>query len=276
MRPRAAVPDALAALPLVQGLDADGGLFTLGRDVPARVARALADESDLTKVGLISPIDYARHAGSYRIVPGIAVSTRVATGTARVRVRNDARAIRTLAVDPRVTSETVLAAILTAEKFSASIESERRLPTIIPVASAEQTDLTTADAILEYHPWPDPRGHENEFSLDLYEEWTDLTDLPWVSALWVMREEDGDASWVNELTEARDRGLSILDRIGHDAAMARGLDSARTTDVLRSFEYALGPEQEDSLREFFQYAFYLGILKDIPDLAFVDPSERED
>jgi predicted solute-binding protein len=276
MRPRAAVPDALAALPLVQGLDADGGLFTLGRDVPARVARALADESDLTKVGLISPIDYARHAGSYRIVPGIAVSTRVATGTARVRVRGDARSISTLAVDPRVTSETVLAAVLTAEKFSASTEAERRLPTIVPVASAVRTDFTSADAILEYHPWPDPPGHEDEFSLDLYEEWTDLTDLPWVSAIWVTREEDGEASWVKELSDARDRGVSIIDRIGHDAAIAHGLAPARTVDVLRSFEYTLGPDQEDSLREFFQYAFYLGILKDVPDLTFVDPSERED
>lgn len=276
MRPRAAVPDALAALPLVQGLEAEGGLFTLGRDVPARVARALADEADQTRVGLITPIDYARHAGSYRIVPGIAVSTRVATGTARVRVRGDARAIRSLAVDPRVTSETVLAAVLIAEKFTASSEAERRLPTIIPVASPEQTEFTAADAILEYHPWPDAPGHPTEFSFDLYEEWSDLTDLPWVSALWVTREEDGEASWVKELTDARDKGLSIIDRIGHDAAVGRGLAPARTTDVLRSFEYVFGPEQEDSLKEFFQYAFYLGILKDVPDLAFVDPAERED
>jgi chorismate dehydratase len=276
MRPRAAVPDALAFLPLVQGLEADGGPFTLARDVPARVARALADESDQTKVGLISPIDYARHAGSYRIVPGIAVSTRVATGTARVRVRSDARAIRTLAVDPRVTSETVLAAILVAEKFSASNESEQRLPTIIPVAAPEATELTSADAVLEYHPWPGRAGHEQEFSFDLYEEWSDLTELPWVSGLWVMRVEDAEASWTEALRNARDLGCSLIDRIGQDAARARGLAAERTLDVLGSFSYDLQAEQEDALREFFQYAFYLGILKDVPDLAFVDPSERAD
>ncbi len=276
MRPRVAVPDALAVLPLVQGLDAEGSLFTLGRDVPARVARALADVTDLTKVGLISPIDYARHAGSYRIVPGIAVSVRSATGTARVRVHRDARAIRTLAVDPRVTAETVLAAILVAEKFPASSESERRMPTIIPVASPEAADLSTADAILEYHPWPAPVTHQDDFSFDLYEEWSDLTDLPWVSAIWVMRAEDAQPAWTKALAEARDRGLAMLDRIGHDSALARDLSPDLTTDYLRRFTFDLGEEQADALREFFQYAFYLGILKDVPELTYVDPSERED
>jgi chorismate dehydratase len=274
MRPRAAIPDALAVLPLVQGLDAEGGLFTLGRDVPARVARALADTADLTKIGLITPIDYARHAGSYRIVPGIAVSTQRPTGTARVRVRRDAHAIRTLAVDPRVTSETVLAAILIAEKYPAPDESARRLPTILPVASPDATELSAADAILEYHPWPDSPGHPDEFSFDLYEEWSDLTDLPWVSALWVVREEDAETAWVEALTEARDRGLTIIDRIGHDAALSHGTSPGSTEEVLRSFSFMLEEEQEAALHEFFQYAFYLGILKDVPDLAFVDPTER--
>ncbi|MCU0452476.1 MAG: hypothetical protein MUE68_02370 [Bacteroidetes bacterium] len=276
MRPRAAIPDALASMPLVQGLEAESGLFTLGRDVPVRVARALADASDQTKVALISPIDYARHAGSYRIVPGIAVSTRSATGTARVRVNGRARAIKTLAVDPRVTSETVLAAILVAEKYPALNESERQLPKIIPVASPEQAEFTTADAILEYHPWPDRLGHDEGFSFDLYEEWTDLTDLPWVSAFWVMRVEDGEAEWAKALADAKGRGLPLIERIGHDAALARGLPPVPTADVLRSFSYDLLEEHEDAVHEFFQYAFYLGILKDVPELAYFDPSERED
>ena len=276
MKPTAAIPDALAVLPLVQGLGGDDSPFSLVRRAPALVARALADETQNTRLGLISPIDYARHAGPYRIVPGIAVSTRTATGVARLRVRPDAHAIRTLAVDPRATSEIVLASVIIAEKFPAASESARKLPTIVPVADAVTKDFSSCDAVLEYHPWPAKPKRTGDFVLDLYEEWSDLTDLPWVSAFWAVREEEGEESWLAALESARDTGVSVLERIGKDAAVQRQVPTAETDAHLKAYTYDLGEEQQDALRVFFQYAFYLGILNDVPELAFFDPTEREE
>lgn len=276
MKPTAAIPDALAVLPLVEGLGGDDGPFTLARRAPSLVARSLAEETHNTRLGLISPIDYARHAGSYRIVPGIAVSSRLPAGVARVRVRPDARAIRTLAVDPRATSEIILASILVAEKFPAADGSAQQLPTIVPVPDATADGLTTHDAVLEYHPWPEPRATSSEFSFDLYEEWADLTDLPWVSAMWVVREENGEEAWVRALTAARDAGQQDQRRLVSEAASSLHLSPTDVQGHLLSFEYEMGEEQQDSLREFFQYAFYLGILKDVPEIVFFDPTEKEE
>lgn len=276
MKPTAAIPDALAVLPLVQGLGGDDSPFSLVRRAPALVARALADETQNTRLGLISPIDYARHAGSYRIVPGIAVSGRMSAGAARVRVRPDARSIRTLAVDPRATSEIVLASILVAEKFPAADGSAHQLPTIVPVADPTAGSLTSHDAVLEYHPWPGQSPDTSGFSFDLYEEWADLTDLPWVSAMWVVREEDGEQPWVNALTSARDAGQKDLKRLAAVAATVHHLSPSDAHDHLQHYIYDLGEEQQDSLREFFQYAFYLGILKDVPEIVFFDPTEKEE
>lgn len=274
MKPRAAIPDALAVLPLVQGLDGGNSPFTLARDVPALVARSLADEAQNTRVALISPIDYARHAGSYRIVPGIAVSTRAAAGVARMRIRPDARLIKTLAVDPRATTEVVLASVLVTEKYPAATEAERKLPTIIPVPDTAKVDFGTCDAILDYHPWLSTAPGAAGFSFDLYEEWTDLTDLPWVSAFWVMREEEGEEAWARVLVSARDLGVSLIERIGQDAGRAHGIPADAAVSYLQSFSYDLGQEQQEALQEFFQYAYYLGIISDVPDLIFFDPSER--
>jgi predicted solute-binding protein len=236
----------------------------------------LAEETQNTRLGLISPIDYARHAGSYRIVPGIAVSTLAAAGVARLRIRPDAHAIRTLAVDPRATSEVVLASVIIAEKYPAASEDARKLPSIVPVVDAEKEGFTSCDAVLEYHPWPTTRKQADGFEMDLYEEWADMTDLPWVSAFWVMREEEGEESWLKALVSAHETGVSAIDKIGRDAAAQRNLSSADTNAHLSAFAYGLGEDQQDSLREFFQYAFYLGILKDVPELAFFDPTEREE
>ncbi|MEK6650725.1 MAG: MqnA/MqnD/SBP family protein [Bacteroidota bacterium] len=274
MKPRAAIPDALAVLPLVQGMDGESSPFTLARNVPALVARSLADESQNTRVALISPIDYARHAGSYRIVPGIAVSTRAAAGVARVRVRPDARMIQTLAVDPRVTTDIVLASVLVAEKYPAATEAARKLPTIMPVPDTATVDFATCDAVLDYHPWLSTTPGEAGFSFDLYEEWADLTGLPWVSAFWVMREEEGEEAWSQALVSARDRGVSLVERIGQDAGRARGIPAVAAVSHLQSFSYDLGQEQQEALQEFFQYAYYLGIITDVPDLTFFDPLER--
>jgi len=276
MKPAAAIPDALAVLPLVRGLDADDSPFSIIRHVPAIAARALADESLNTKIGLISSIDYARHAGSYRIVPGIGVSSRMASGVARVRVKPDARAIRTLSVDPRATAEVVLASVLIAEKFPAADGSATKLPTIVPVGDAASTDFSSCDAVLEYYPWPIPTRAAEGFSFDLYEEWADLTDLPWVSAMWVVREEEGEEAWIRALEAARDTGVSNLERLASDEAAIRRLPQEDVIGHLQTFTYDLGTEQQDSLREFFQYAFYLGILNDVPELAFFDPKEKEE
>lgn len=273
MKARCAAPDALSVLPLLHGLNDPDGPFEVVRDWPSQVAMDLAREQANTRVALISPFDYARHGGPYRIVPGIAVSAPEATGIASLRVRPDARSIHTLAADPRAAADIILATIVIAEKFSASGD-DRKKVAIVPSPDPSAVTFDRCDAILEYHPYPSAPGLSEGFVLDLYEEWKDLTGFPHVTGLWVFREEDGQDAWVQSLTDAAGAGVTMRERIARDEALRRGADAPAFVSQIGALSYEFGEAQESSILELYEYAFFHGLVGDIPDLRYFDPSER--
>lgn len=265
-RQRLGVPDALYLRPLIQNLDRSG--VELHRALPAQLAIDFRDRPEYLRGAFLSPLDYARHGGIYQIVPGLCCSSSEPTGTICLYV-NPKKNISTLAVDIRVTSEIILARIVLAEKFP-NLPSETKKLTIVPMMPDPDAMLAKADAalIVNLAPSSVPPGF---FSLDLVEEWNDLTGLPYVHGMWIVREEHFTDDEVRRLLEAKEDGVKAL--AGLTLPAVPGMSPEEFGRYLNGYSYEMGEQEIGSLEEFFRYAFYHGVLGDLPELNFYPPPD---
>ena len=271
MKSRLAVPESLYVQPLLFGLAKPDSLFELVPDLPARNAIKMSERAGDIRCAFLSPIDYARHGGDYCIVPDIAVSCSRPSGAVQLLVKSDVSNISTIAVDIRVTTEIILAKIILLERY-------RNLPggasgiKYLPMLPDPAQMLRKADAALIVHTGlpPETEEHPEYFTLDLVEEWVDMTDLPYVHGFWVGREEELTADEANALRTAREEGLLLKTRIAEDAARTGNLRVDRVREYLQSFDFSFGDAELQSLEELIRLAYYHGALSDMPDVRFFD------
>ncbi len=246
----------LNAAPPVHGLHRDPG-FRLSREVPSRVARSLhADEVDL---GLIPSIEYA--FGQYAIVPEIGIGSRGKVRSVLLFHRGPLEQLRRVALDTSSRTSATLVRILLRERLG-------RSPEYVPMAPELGDMLAVADAALLIG---DPAlDHEGDVaSIDLGEEWTRLTGLPFVYAFWAGRPGAVDASGVQRLQTALSAGMGAFAEIalrqaGGDAARAAKYEAYLRENIV----YRLDSEEEEGLREFYRRAHTLSLVPKVPELRF--------
>jgi predicted solute-binding protein len=277
-KPFLAYPEALYLQPLLEGLKGSDPPFRHLVGIPATIAlhmsRSAGRQSD-TRIQLeghgcafLSPIDYARYGAEYCIVPGIAVSSSQPTGTVELYVKSDIRNIATLAVDVRVTSEIILAKIILTEKYP-NIDKHASFQ-IVPMMPDLDAMLAKADAALVVNWSPQKQQRVDVFHLDLVEEWNDLTELPYVHGFWVGRQNEMYVDDLQRMLHAHAAGTANLRTVAERHAREFQLSVDEAEHYLSRFSYQLGQEQIDSLQEFMSYAFYYGVLPDIPEINFFD------
>lgn len=277
-KPFLAFPEALYLKPLLEGLEGSESPFRHLVDIPASIALNMSKPTGTPPgkripmegqgCAFLSPIDYARYGAEYCIVPGIAVSSSRPTGSIELYVKSDIRNIATLAVDVRVTSEIILAKIILTEKYP-NVDKQASFQ-IIPMIPDLDAMLAKADAALVVNFTPSKRERGAIFHLDLVEEWNDLTELPYVHGFWVGRQNEMYVDDLQRLMQAHTAGTSSFRTVAERHARAFQLTVDEAEQYLSSFSYQLGQEQIDSLQEFMSYAFYYGVLPDIPEINFFD------
>jgi len=265
---RLGVSDATYLRPLLFGLNAEDSPFELSFDYPAVNSVHLNERTKGLRCAFLSPIDYARHGGLYRIVPQVCVSSTQATGAVTLTVKRDVRNIRKVAVDVRVTSEIVLAKIVLLERFR-NVPEERSEIQFIPMMPSLETMLQKADAALLVNLSAAKSPVTEHHTLDLVEEWSDLTGLPYVHGFWVAREEDFGEDYVRSLIDARDRGVSHMDAVVSNSAQSN-VPQEQLATYFESFSYDFGQDEIDAVEEFMKFAYYHGVLGDVPELSFFD------
>lgn len=255
-RLRLGVVSYLNAEPLVAGLEGDAG-FELVRDVPSQVAERLhAGQVDL---GMIPSVEYAR--GDYAVVPGVAIASNGPVRSVRLLLRRPLAQVRTVALDLCSRTSQALARVLLRERLGYD-------PVYVEMAPEPSRMLEKADAALLIG---DPALYMDEpgESLDLGEEWTRSTGLPFVYAFWAGRPGVIDEAGVRRLQQAMADGL---DRLGPIAAAYNGLGAGqaeRSESYLRTnVVYRLGAEELAGLREFYRRAFDLRLIPRLPELRF--------
>src|SRR6266851_5614626 len=185
-------------------------------DVPSRLADQLREGR--LDVDLISVSEYFR-AGSYSILPNIAIASRGPVLSVTLFSRVPWQEIRRVALDEGSRTSAVLAQILLRKRYAVR-------PEILALAIDQSADDVDADAVLligDRAMRACLPGFAHAF--DLGQEWHDWTSLPFVYAVWAVRPGARLGPVLAALQEARRRGCARVGKIAHREAPHLGLDA---------------------------------------------------
>jgi chorismate dehydratase len=246
----------LNAAPTVYGLEDDPG-FRLVRDVPSRIADRLhAGEIDL---GLIPSIEYA--AGDYAIVPGVAIGSRGPVRSVSLFHRVPLSQLRRVVLDRSSRTSVALLRVLLRERLGREPEYVTRAPSMPSMLADADAALVIGDHALYFQGVVD--------RLDLGQEWTARTGLPFVFAFWAGPPGVVRSGGVARLQQALAAGLSALPRIASSYnGLGAGRSAANEAYLRNNIVYALGEAEAAGLREFYRRAYALGLIPRVPELRF--------
>lgn len=255
----------LNARPLVYGLEDRSDLFSVRFDVPAKCASQLHEHS--VDLGLIPTIEFLRRP-DYRLVPDIAVVSKGQVASVALFTTRPIQAIRSIAIDSSSRTAVALLRVLCAEWF----EIEPKFQTMEPDLDAM---LKRCDAALLIGDRALFTEHQTVIDLDkvdLGEEWTAMTNLPFVWAFWSGRANAVQSEHIRALRNARDAGVQAVDEI----ARKHGLVGEEQTEIARNYlrenvKFDLTEEGRAGLRRFFSAALDIGLVQHSGTLRFYEP-----
>ena len=251
----------LNARPLTWALDRDPDRWHVRYDLPSVCARLLQDgEVDL---GLVPSIEYLQ-SDSYRLVPGVGVTSRGAIASVALYTTRPISQIRHIALDTSSRTSVALIQVLCQHHFHIRPRFVPHGPELAVMTRDFDAGLLIGDPAFEADHVR--LGLEK---IDLGEEWTKMTGLPFVYAAWTGRPGAVTPEEVRLLVEAQREGLAAVDLIA--AEYARG-DSGRTAKAaayLRdNVKYGLGAEEAAGLQMFLDHAADLGLAPKRRTLEF--------
>jgi cyclic dehypoxanthinyl futalosine synthase len=257
---KAAAVSFLNAWPLTAGLDRSERIELVLAE-PSRCAALLeAGEVDLALVSVA-----ALTKGEYEIVPGIAigadgpVQTVVLAGEQSPAIWDEVF-LDTASRTSHVLAKLVLDAMGVHPAFTP-------MPALDGLARAVGTKgaLVIGDRAFDV---------KKSQVLDLGREWTHLTGLPMIFALWAARPGRVSPEDVQELTRAAQLGLGMRTELARRFAAQKGGDPERFRRYLtQRIRYGLGPHELTGLEAFLDRAAAKGFLPPMP-LRFVDDVVR--
>jgi chorismate dehydratase len=237
----------LNAKPLIHGLENDRDV-DLQLAVPALLLEGL--RSRRFDIALLPVIDYQRLSDA-RVVPSGGIGCDGPTLTVRIFSKIPIEKITTLACDVESHSSVALARIVLAERYGIS----PRLVDLPGGPSDVQAMLLIGDKVV----LREPAGMEHQ--LDLGSAWKELTNMPFVFAVWITRAGTDLADLPDRLRRARDRGMADLPDIVARHAVARGWPPDLAMQYLSNYlKYEIGPVQLDAIRLFHKLAAEYAII----------------
>jgi chorismate dehydratase len=248
--------------PLIYGLVhkkfKDHFIKSFGRE--GQAANKLKEgEVDLS---IISPIDYAQNRESWRIIPRIAAASKGGSNSILLFFRKGLKEIKTVAVDQYTTGANVLLKILLQEKFALTPEYlHSKADLDVMLSRADAALLTGNKALIE----------RRINRLDLCEEWSDLTGLPYIHGFWAGRDIAIKKEDITIVMKSFDLGMKNLTAIAKHFADTYHDNWAYIHDILtKNVYYRFEEEEKEGLREFFNYTFFYGYSEFIPELLFFE------
>ncbi|MFI5252393.1 MAG: MqnA/MqnD/SBP family protein [Bacteroidota bacterium] len=229
--------------------------FTLIEDSTAILAQKLRQKE--LDAAFLSPIDYALNHARYSILPEVGLISAGESRAVQLLFKEHLNKIQTIAINPHVSaSDVVLANIVLAEKYELA-------PQILPVANVTENILLKIDAVLL--TGDDVFTLHDAHRLDLVEEWSDITELPYVHGAWITSPDALSDSETRGLIAICEQGVSEFEFTGPQQKWYE-----------EHFGYRLHEDALSALGEFFQMAFYHGIMKEVvtPRFLQVDKISR--
>ena len=242
----------LNARPLTWALDRSPARWQIRYDVPSVCSALLhAGEVDL---GLVPSIDFLQ-AADYRFVPGVGIGSRGPVASVALFTRTPIEEVRRVALDTSSRTSVALCRVLCRHRFHIEPEFVPHGPDLEAMTRTCDAGLLIGDPALDTDP-----AVLGVQKVDLGEEWTRMTGLPFVYAAWTGRPGAIDDAGVEALQSAQAEGAQAIDAIAAEYGRGNAAKTARAAAYLRdNVQYGLGPEEAAGLQTFLDYAADLGL-----------------
>ncbi len=250
--------------PLIYELERLAPEAELHLELPSKLADQLAaGELD---VALIPIIEYFR-SGTYTVVPDISIASNGPVLSVTLFSRKPWASIRRVAMDVGSRTSATLTRILLQTKHGVR-------PEVMPFpidADPEQLDTDAVLLIGDRAMRACLPGYT--YAYDLGEEWHEWTGLPFVYAVWAVREGVELGSVVEALHESKRRGQANVGLIAHDEAPRLRLDAGYCRRYLANIiKYGLGPRELAGLHHYYMLACELGLARRGVNLELYGPT----
>jgi chorismate dehydratase len=263
---RLSIIDYLNAAPLNHGFKHGLGWehFHLKFHYPSVCAdRLKAGEVD---AGLISSIEYLRIPG-LRIVPGLCIASPKRVRSVVILSKVPPEEITSLALDTSSRTSVVLGQLLLKERYGVN-------PRTTDMGPDREEMLKQHDAALMIGDGAMRASNEGLFVLDLAEEWHEWTGLPFVFALWCVREDAPEVPVPGGVAPFFHKSLEIgkanLAQIVEEARRSIGWTKLELDEYLTEhLSYTLGEAERESLALFFEKAVRQGFAPEMKPLSFL-------
>ncbi len=264
----------LNCFPILYGLRLSGFLpeDRLVQGTPSQLNRMLvSNELDLAP---ISSIQYARHAGELLLVPGISISCngRVMSILLFSKVPIEELSGKRIALTSASATSHVLLRILLERKYRVEAEYLVMDPDLKGMLEKADAALLIGDDAMLCS-----QAVENRLLVyDLGYEWKDYTGGPMVCAVWAVRRDFARDNFAEAADIQRALVGSVqtsLDRIPEVARAAvngNGLSAEYLEEYFSTLKFGLTDELKEGLRRYYQEAYEIGALRDIPSLEFLE------
>jgi len=199
-------------------------------------------------------------------VPGPAVVSEGEVASVALFTTRPATSLRSIAVDSSSRTAATLLRVLCAEWWGIDPKFVKLRPDLPVMLKRCDAALVIGDPalFLDY----EKLGLEK---VDLGDEWTAMTSLPFVWATWVGRANALGSDHISALIEARNRGVEAID----DIVAAHGPDDEELQEVGRRYlrenvSFDLDDRARAGLNKFYDYAHDLQLLLSRSDIRFFD------
>ena len=254
--------------------------YALSLMSPAACAERLAlpvEEPAAADIGLV-PVAALATTPGLKIIPGTAsqpgcviASKRKVRSILLVRKASEPLSeITTIAADTSSRSSLAYLQILFKRQWNSNATFVPHYPDLDPMLEAADAAMLIGDpalfALEERQNRLERTGEELIYH-DVAEEWIRMTGLPWVAAVWAIRETSLKASGrtleeiAADFASSRDRGLANIETLVEEwsARLPLPADTIRTYLTSNIF-YKLDSECQAGLRRFYELAAETGVL----------------
>ena len=253
----------LNARPLTWALDASPERWAIRYDFPSVCSSLLhAGQVDL---GLVPSIDYLQDP-DYRFVPGVGIGSRGPVASVALFSRVPVEQVKSIALDTSSRTSVTLIRVLCRHRFNIAPEFVAHGPDLAAMTTAADAGLLIGDPAFETdHVALGLR------KVDLGEEWTAMTGLPFIYAAWTGRAGSAGPGHVAALQAAQAEGVRSVDAIAREYGAGDPGRAARAAVYLRdNVKYGLGREEAAGLQLFLDHAADLGLAPRRRPLQFFE------
>src|SRR5579884_2811292 len=247
-KPRVCAVSYLNTVPLVWGLvrGSQRDLYQLSFAIPAECADRLHDGR--ADIGIVPVVECERQ--NLRVIPGAGIACDGPVRSILLISRVPLGQIRTLAADSSSRTSVQLARIVLARRYGVEPVLTAAHPDLGAMLESCDAAMIIGDPALALDPADLPFN-----VLDLGTEWTQMTHLPMVFALWAAREDvDPDLYSPAHFTASLHEGMAHLDEIVAAESRARRMPEALVREYLtRNVSFEIGPRECAAVDLFLHY-----------------------